>query len=63
MSHIADYTLDEFLQLPAPQVADLIRGLTLGFPIDGTRRWFLLHHPQVWDVKEYKRLTTQQYVA
>ena len=62
MSIMAEYSLDEFLQLPARQVADLIRGLTLGFPIDGTRRWFLLHHPQVWNVEEYKALTAKAYV-
>ncbi len=63
MSDITQYTLNDFLQLSTLQVADLVRGLTLGFPIDGTRRWFLLHYPQVWDVEEYKRLTTQQYVS
>jgi len=62
MADITQYELDEFLQLPAAQVAELIRGLTLGFPIDGTRRWFLLHYPQVWNVNEYKELTGQRYV-
>jgi hypothetical protein len=44
MSDITELTLEEFLQLPTSQVAKLIRGLTVGFPIDGTRRWFLLHY-------------------
>ncbi len=62
MSDITELTLEEFLQLPTSQVAELIRGLTVGFPIDGTRRWFLLHYPQVWDVEEYKDLTGKRYV-
>jgi tuberculosinol/isotuberculosinol synthase len=61
MTEIARLKLDEFLELPTPRVAEMIRGLTLGFPIDGTRRWFLLNHPDVWDVEEYKQLTTKQY--
>jgi undecaprenyl pyrophosphate synthase len=55
-------SLAEFLQLPTPQVAEMIRGLTLGFPIDGTRRWFLLHRLPAWDVEEYKALTAKRYV-
>jgi hypothetical protein len=62
MSDITQWTLDEFLQLPTSQVAEMIRGLTVGFPIDGTRRWFLLHYPQVWNVEEYKDLTGKRYV-
>jgi tuberculosinol/isotuberculosinol synthase len=62
MADLSQFTLDEFLQLPTEQVAGLIRGLTVGFPIDGTRRWFLLHYPQVWDVNEYKALTGKRYV-
>ena len=62
MSEITRWTLDEFLQLPTSQVAEVIRGLTVGFPIDGTRRWFLLHYPQVWNVEEYKDLTGKRYV-
>jgi tuberculosinol/isotuberculosinol synthase len=61
MTEIARLTLAEFLHLPTPRVAELIRGLAMGFPIDGTRRWFLLNHPEVWDVEEYKRLTARQY--
>ena len=45
MTDMTQLSLAEFLQLPTPQVAEMIRGLTIGFPIDGTRRWFLLHHP------------------
>jgi len=62
MAQISRFSLDEFLQLPAAQVAEMVQGLTLGFPIDGTRRWFLVRHPTVWDVEEYKRLTAERYV-
>jgi len=62
MSDISHLSLPEFLQLPTEQVAELVRGLTVGFPIDGTRRWFLLHYPQVWDVEQYKALTARRYV-
>src|SRR5512137_2361892 len=62
MTDMAQLSLAEFLQLPTPQVAEMIRGLTLGFPIDGTRSWFLLHHPHVWDVDAYKALTAKRYV-
>ena len=61
MTEIARLKLDEFLRLPTPEVAEMIRGLTLGFPIDGTRRWFLLNHPEVWDIEEYKQLTAKRY--
>lgn len=62
MADVSQYTLDEFLQLPTPQVAELIRGLCVGFPIDGTRRWFLLHYPQVWDMEQYKEASGRRYV-
>jgi hypothetical protein len=61
MTEMARLTLDEFLRLPTPEVAEMIRGLTMGFPVDGTRRWFLLNHPETWDVEEYKQLTARQY--
>jgi adenosine tuberculosinyltransferase len=63
MADISQFSLDEFLRLPTPKVAQMIKGLTVGFPIDGTRRWVLLHHPQVRDAEEYKELATRQYVA
>jgi tuberculosinol/isotuberculosinol synthase len=62
MTDITQLSLAEFVQLPTPQVAEMIKGLTLGFPIDGTRRWFLLHLPPVWNVEEYKALTAKRYV-
>jgi undecaprenyl pyrophosphate synthase len=62
MADISELPLDDFLQLPTPEVAQMILGLTVGFPIDGTRRWVLLHHPQVRDAEEYKEVATQQYV-
>jgi hypothetical protein len=52
----------EFLQLPTEQVAEMIRGLTIAFPIDGTRRWFRLHYPQARSVEEYKQLVVARYV-
>lgn len=61
MTEMARLKLDEFLRLPTPRVAEMIRGLTMGFPIDGTRRWFLLNHPNVWNVEEYKQLTARRY--
>ena len=61
MTEMTRLTLDEFLRLPTPEVAEMIRGLTMGFPVDGTRRWFLLNHPETWDVEEYKQLTARQY--
>jgi tuberculosinol/isotuberculosinol synthase len=41
-------SLDEFLELPTERVARLVQGdgpKTCVFPINGTRRWFLLEHP------------------
>ena len=38
---------EEFLQLPTPEVAALVRASgekTCVFPVNGTRRWFLLEH-------------------
>ena len=61
MTAMTPLELDEFLRLPTQEVAEMIRGLTLGFPVDGTRRWFLLNHPETWDVEEYKQLTARQY--
>jgi tuberculosinol/isotuberculosinol synthase len=62
MTEMARLKLDEFLRLPTPKVAEMIRGLTMGFPIDGTRRWFLLNHPNVWDIEEYKQVTARRYI-
>jgi hypothetical protein len=62
MADLSQLSLNEFLQLPTAQVAQMIKGLTVGFPIDGTRRWVLLHDPRVWDTGEYKDLATEQYV-
>jgi tuberculosinol/isotuberculosinol synthase len=61
MTEMARLKLGEFLLLPTSKVAEIIRGLTMGFPIDGTRRWFLLNHPKIWDVEEYKQLTAKRY--
>jgi undecaprenyl pyrophosphate synthase len=62
MTEMARLKLDEFLRLPTPRVAEMIRGLTMAFPIDGTRRWFLLNHPDAWDVEEYRQLTGSRYI-
>lgn len=42
-------SLDEFLNLPIEQVAEMVRGAgpkSAVFPINGTRRWFALEHPE-----------------
>ena len=62
MTDMTQLSLTEFLQLPTPQVAEMIKGLTLGFPIDGTRRWFLLQHPQGRDMEEFKQLVGKRYL-
>lgn len=44
--------LETFLQLPTPEVATLVRQTgpkVCVFPINGTRRWFLLEHPDAMD--------------
>ena len=41
--------LEEFLNLPIGQVAEMVRGAgpkSAVFPINGTRRWFALEHPE-----------------
>jgi tuberculosinol/isotuberculosinol synthase len=62
MAKINEYRLSQFLELPDTEVALLVNGLTLAFPIDGTRRWFLLHYPEVWDVEKYMELSAKRYV-
>lgn len=62
MTNITQVSLGEFLQLPAEQVAGMIRGLTVGFCIDGTRRWFLLHHSPIWDPDAYNDAANQRNV-
>ena len=42
-------SLDEFVTLPTDQAADIVRASgpqVAVFPINGTRRWFLLEHPE-----------------
>ncbi len=42
-------SLEEFLNLPSEQVAGIVRGAgpkVAVFPINGTRRWFALEHPE-----------------
>jgi tuberculosinol/isotuberculosinol synthase len=42
-------SLEEFIALPVDQVAELVRGAgpkSAVFPINGTRRWFALEHPE-----------------
>lgn len=62
MTEVNQYSLSQFLELPVGEVARLAKGLTLAFPIDGTRRWFLLHYPEVWDIDKYMELSAKRYV-
>lgn len=48
-------SLEEFLALPLEQVAELVRGAgpkSAVFPINGTRRWFALEHPDAMRAKD-----------
>jgi len=49
--------IEKFLNLPAPEVASLARSngpLVCAFPINGTRRWFLLEYPpEAWETGDF----------
>ncbi len=49
--------IEKFLELAAPEVAELVRESgprVCVFPINGTRRWFLLEHPpQAWEAGDF----------
>ena len=61
-------TLEQFLRLPAEQVAELVRrdkSRVCVFPINGTRRWFVLEHPDQAAgglTREYMHLAGQRHV-
>ena len=60
--------LDTFLSLPTAQVADLVRQQgprVCGFPINGTRRWFILEHPDLVSSslgEEYLRVAGRRHI-
>ncbi len=60
--------IDTFQQLPAPEVARLVREAgpqVCGFPINGTRRWFFLEHPDRADAHSldaYLQITWQKHI-
>jgi tuberculosinol/isotuberculosinol synthase len=60
--------LDTFLTLPTPEVADLVRQegpRVCGFPINGTRRWFMLEHPHLAASgvgEEYLRIAGRRHI-
>ncbi len=57
-----------FHQLPQPQLAELVRGSgskVCVFPINGTRRWFVLEHPeeaQANFVEAYLKISGQRHL-
>jgi len=59
---------DEFLNLPAEEVAKILRAggsKVCVFPFNGTRRWFLLEYGRDFDgdaAQNYVELTTQAYI-
>ena len=61
MVDIPQFSFTEFLELPNNQIAEMIKGLTVGISMDGTRRWLLLHYPQ-WDEEKYKEFSAKRCV-
>lgn len=61
-------SLEEFLQLPTCQVAQLVQDSgpkVVVFPINGTRRWFILEHgQQEWDdpFSAYMEVASGKYI-
>jgi len=59
---------DEFLSLPAEEVANIVRAggsRVCVFPFNGTRRWFLLEYSRDFDgdaAQNYVELTTRGYI-
>ncbi len=58
---------DTFQQLPTSEVAQLVRAAgpqVCGFPINGTRRWFFLEHPELAEqgLHTYLDVTTQKHI-
>ncbi len=60
--------LDTFLSLPTTEVADLVRRegpQVCGFPINGTRRWFILEYPDLASSglgEEYLRVAGRRHI-
>lgn len=59
-------TRDEFLSLPVKKVAQLVRKAgpkVCVFPINGTRRWFMLEHPEAADsIESYLQIAGMRYI-
>ncbi len=56
---------ETFLQLPTEEVAKLVRAAgskVCVFPINGTRRWFMLEHPEQNDAESYLSITWQRHI-
>jgi adenosine tuberculosinyltransferase len=60
--------LEEFLELPTVHIAELVRGSgpkVCVFPINGTRRWFILEHgnaPHANPIQAYMDLASQNHI-
>lgn len=56
---------ETFLQLPTEEVAKLVRAAgskVCVFPINGTRRWFMLEHPEQNDAESYLSITWRRHI-
>ncbi len=56
---------ETFLKLPTEEVAKLVRAAgpqVCVFPINGTRRWFMLEHPDLNDARSYLTITWQRHI-
>ena len=62
-----DFHMDyeNFLNLPTEEVAKIVRAggsQVCVFPINGTRRWFMLEHPDQNNAKSYLSITWQRHI-
>jgi hypothetical protein len=67
MTNIAPIDMQDFLQLPAGEVANLVRAAgaqVCVFPINGTRRWFRLEHANDADrsLEHYVEVAARTYI-
>lgn len=56
---------ETFFELPTDEVAKLVRAAgshVCVFPINGTRRWFMLEHPDQNDAESYLSITWQRHI-